>query len=214
MLTINHAIYAILDTEVTIPNKIDIFAKADQLARYGVDIFQLRAHGVEDNELLATAKRLAKILKKRNKTFIVNDRADIAYLSDADGLHLGEADIPVADARRILGKKKIIGKTCHSSFDTRRFQKEAIDYTSIGPVFKTDTKPLLNAITPDEIRQMVNAAQKTIFAIGGISLYNIRVLRDYGITNAAFCRTLLLAKDSEQTIEEIRECLIKISSKK
>jgi len=214
MLTIKHTIYAILDTEVTAPNKIDIFAKTDQLARYGVDIFQLRSHNMEDNELLATAKKLAKILKKRNKIFIVNDRADIAYLSGADGLHLGETDISVSDARKIIGRKKIIGKTCHSSFDTRRFQKEAVDYTSVGPVFKTDTKPLLNAIAPDEIRRMVNAAKKTIFAIGGISLYNIKVLRDYKITNAAFCRTLLLAKDPGETIKEIKGCLTKISSKK
>jgi thiamine-phosphate pyrophosphorylase len=214
MFRINHAIYAILDTEVTFPHNIDIFAKADQLARYGVDIFQLRAHGIEDDRLLATAKKLAGILKKRNKIFIINDRADIAYLSYADGLHLGETDIPVSDARKIIGKKKIIGKTCHSNLDTRRFQREAVDYTSVGPVFKTATKPLLNAIAPSEIRRMVDTAQKTIFAIGGISLYNIKVLREYGITNAAFCRTLLLAKDPRKTINEIKECLIKISSKK
>jgi thiamine-phosphate pyrophosphorylase len=214
MFKLDHAIYAILDTEVTVPNNIDIFVKADQLARHGVDIFQLRAHNMEDIELLSTAKKLAKILKKRNKIFIINDRSDITYLSDADGLHLGETDIPVSDARKIIGKKKIIGKTCHSRLDTRRFQKEAVDYTSVGPVFKTETKPLLYPIAPDEIRSMVNAAQKTIFAIGGISLYNIHILRDYGITNAAFCRLLLLAKEPKQTVEEIRECLVKISSKK
>jgi len=214
MFKINHAIYAILDTEVTAPNHIDIFAKADQLARYGVDIFQLRAHDMEDDELLAAAKKLAKILKKRKKIFIVNDRADTAYLSGADGLHLGGTDIPVSDARKVIGKKKIIGKTCHSSLDTRCFQNEAVDYTSVGPIFKTETKPLLNAIAPDEIRRMVRAARKTIFAIGGISLYNIKVLRDYGITNAALCRALLLAKDSKRIIEEIKGCLAKISSKK
>ena len=210
----SNLLYAILDTEVTIPHKIDIYAKADELAKYGVDYFQLRAENVEDGLYLKMAQKLRKILKKRKKVFIVNDRADIAYLSQADGLHLGETDIPVNDARKIIGKKKIIGKTCHSSRDTIRFQKEAVDYTSVGPLFKTPTKPLLNAIVPQEVRKMVSAAKKTIFAIGGINLYNMDSFAAYGITNIALCRALLLAPDPKSVIERVKRCLQKVSSKK
>jgi len=210
----NGLLYAILDTEVTLPHNIDIYTKADELARWGVDIFQLRAENIEDNLRLAMAIRLQKIIAKRKKIFIVNDRADIAYLSNAHGLHIGESDIPVKAARKIVGSKAIIGHTCHCAADTIRFQKEAVDYTSVGPLFATDTKPGMAPIPANEVHKMVKAAKKTIFAIGGINLYNIASLGNYQIHNVALCRALLLAKDPKETIRKVKECLQMPSSKK
>jgi len=214
MLKKHGLLYVILDTEVTVPHKIDIVEKADQLARAGADYFQLRAENLEDADHLKIAIALKKALTLRRKTFIVNDRADIAFLSGADGLHLGETDIPVRAARKIIGPKKIIGKTCHSARDTVRFQAEAVDYTSVGPVFKTLTKPSLEALTPAEIKAMVKAAKKSIFAIGGISLYNVGSLADYAIDNVAICRALLLDKNPRAAIRKIKQCLLKPLSKR
>ena len=91
----NGLLYVILDKEVIDKAEANIFSLADKLAHFGVDILQLRAKGISDKEYIYLAKKLSKIIRKRKKLFIINDRADIAYLSNASGLHLGEGDVSV-----------------------------------------------------------------------------------------------------------------------
>lgn len=211
MLDSVNSLYVILDTAVTYENNLDIFATADKLAKYGADIFQLRNKNICDKKLLEIACKLKKILGKRKKKFIINDRADIAYLSDADGLHLGKNDIPPDKARKILKKNKLIGKTAHSLKELEQFQKEPIDYFGIGPVFETETKPELPPLKITQLKIMISSAQKAIFAIGGINLYNINSLCKLGIKNIALSRGILLSKDFKSTVEGLKECLRKAS---
>ena len=206
----NGLLYVILDKNVIEEANRDIFSLTDKLAYYGVDIFQLRANDIRDRLLLQLAVNLTKIIHKRKKIFIINNRADIAYLSKADGLHVGENDISPNEARKILGNKVIIGKTVHSFRELECFQKEKINYVSIGPVFKTKTKPALNALISEELKMMLMKTNKLTFAIGGINLYNMEPLLNNGIRNIAVCRGVILSRNLKTNINKYKKCLKKV----
>jgi len=213
----NGLLYVILDKEVTDKAKINIFLLAEKLAYFGVDIFQLRAKGLNDKKYLSLATELSKIIRKRKKLFIVNDRADIAYLSEASGLHLGKSDISVYQARKIIGKEAIIGKTIHSPEELENLntqepaRRSRVDYISFGPAFKTKTKPNLKPLTSKKLKILIEKSKKLIFAIGGINQYNIDSLLGSGIKNIAICRGIILAKNLKTTISNYKKCLKKVS---
>lgn len=213
----NGLLYVILDKEVTDKAGINIFSLADKLAHSRVDIFQLRAKGISDKEYLFIATGLSKIIRKRKKLFIVNDRADIAYLSKASGLHLGESDISPKQARKILGKRAIIGKTIHCLEELRKLNsiegqgESRLEYVSFGPVFKTKTKPSLKPLTFEKLKALTGRSGKLMFAIGGITQYNIGSLLKSGIRNIAICRGIVLAKNLKTTVEWYKKCLQKAS---
>ena len=207
----NGLLYLILDTEVIKTAGRDILFLAEKLSLGGVDVFQLRAKTMNDKKTLELAKKLSKIIQSLKRTFIVNDRVDIAYLSGADGLHLGKDDILVSSARKILGKKAIIGKTVHSMKELSSFQKEDLDYLSIGPVFPTQTKPDLEALKVNELGFLLKKSKQLTFAIGGINLYNINLLFDQGIRNIAVCRGIISAANPKIAVQDFKECLKKAS---
>jgi thiamine-phosphate pyrophosphorylase len=210
-LSKNGLLYLILDTEVIKTAGLDILSLAEKLSLGGVDVFQLRTKTMNDQAVLQLAKKLAKIIQSLKRTFIVNDRVDIACLSGADGLHLGKDDIPVSSARKILGKKAIIGKTVHSMDELGSFQKEDLDYLSIGPVFSTKTKPDLGALKTSELKPLFREPKQLTFAIGGINLYNINLLFDQGIKNIAVCRGIISAENPKRAVQDFKECLKKAS---
>jgi len=199
----------ILDKDIIDKAGKDIFSLADKLCVYGADILQLRAKNTDGKELLSIAEKLAKIIHKHKKAFIVNDRADIALLSGAHGLHLGEKDIPVQQARKITGKKMLIGKTVHSLSELKRSLKEDIDYIGIGPAFRTKTKPQLTPLSLEALKTMAAKSKKLTFAIGGINLYNISSLAEHGINNAAVCRGVILSKNLKNCVKNYKRCLQK-----
>jgi thiamine-phosphate pyrophosphorylase len=175
-------------------------------------LIQLRAKNSNDFEFLSLAKKLSRLFKKAKKSFIINDRPDIAYLADADGLHLGQSDMPVNDAKKIIGEKKVLGKTIHCLKELINTNQSQIDYLGVGPFFTSKTKknnriPLKNI----EIKQMVAKSKKVIFAIGGITRYNVDSVLKYNIKNIAVSSAILLSSNPSQEIEEIKKCLKKVS---
>lgn len=207
MFDINHTLYVILDTEVIDRNNLNIFKLANTLSRCEADIFQLRAKNLADKDFLSAAVKLAKIFQSKNKTFIINNRVDIAYLCKANGVHLGKDDIPPYYARKILGRKNIIGKTVHSLKELTAFQKEDIDYMSAGPMFKTQIKPNLPPLEEKKIHEIFKKSKKTIFAIGGINLYNIPHLTKLCINNIAVCQGVILSKNLKNTVKKFKRLL-------
>ncbi|NQT28046.1 MAG: thiamine phosphate synthase [Candidatus Omnitrophica bacterium] len=209
----NGLLYVILDKEVIDKAGLDIFSLADKLAHFGVDILQLRTKGIPDKEYLSIACKLSKIIRKRKKLFIVNDRADIAYLSKASGLHLGEYDISSKQARKIVGKQAIIGKTIHCLKELERLnvKEDKVEYICCGPVFKTKTKPDLKALTSEGLKALTCKSKKLIFAIGGINQYNIESLLKSGIKNIAVCRGIVLEKNLKTTVKRYKKCLNRAS---
>lgn len=174
--------------------------------RFGVDVVQLRNKFLPTKEMLSLCSGIKQIVKGR-ALFIVNDRIDVALLAKADGVHLGQDDIPYVQARQLMGKNKIIGLSCQTLAQARAAKRWGADYIGFGSVFKTKTKPERSPMDLRLLRQVWQKVDMSIFPIGGISQANIDRLTDLGINRAAVCRDILLAKEPGQAVAGLKTLL-------
>ncbi len=152
-----------------------------QALKAGIKIVQYREKLQSDYEKVNQARDLAALCKKYNSLFIVNDRIDIALAVDADGIHLGQKDMPTNIARKIIGSEKIIGRSTHSIEEIKRAEEEGCDYIGIGPIFQSKTKKDLSPVGTSYLREGLNITKLPAFAIGGINNSNLDQLKS--ITN-------------------------------
>lgn len=168
---------------------------------------QLREKNSPKKTVLTDARRLKSLLKNSRTLFIVNDHVDIAKLIGADGVHLGQDDLPIKEARKILGKDKIIGISCHSLRQARDAQRNGADYIGIGPVFKTPAKPEYKPIGLGLLRTISKKVSIPFFAIGGIKKGNLLRVLSTGTSKVAVCREVCAAKNVPRSIIEIKGIL-------
>ena len=168
----NMDLYCVVDKALT--GNQSPFNIVREMLLGGANIIQYRDKISCDGEFLKTSRRIQKLCADSDAMFIVNDRVDIAHLSDADGVHLGRNDMPVAETRRILGPGKIIGISCYTLTDVRTALREAVDYIAVGSIFPTGTKEKVRIVGPEFISKTRAAAGNIpIVAIGGINRRNI-----------------------------------------
>lgn len=187
-------LYIILDQQAAAGKPLEKLACA--LIRAGAGIVQLRDKRAGLRELVEEAGMLARIFAAGATLFIINDRADIARIVGADGVHLGQYDGSIALARRILGPDKIIGRSCHSLKQSLDAQREGADYIGIGPVYATPTKPEYKPIGVETIARVREKVRIPFFAIGDINLKNVAAVREAGARRIAVCRAVLHAPDT------------------
>jgi len=193
-------LYLILDAQV-----LDYGALLQALkdsVRGGVDIVQLRDKNGSAKEILDFCRKALKITRHQIP-FIVNDRADIAILSGADGLHVGQEDLDYSQARRLMGRGKIIGVSCQNLAHAIKAQVLGADYIGFGSVFQTKTKPGRQAMDLDLLQKVIKKVEIPIFPIGGISRTNISQLIPLGVSRVAVCRDILLADDAGKAVREL-----------
>lgn len=195
-----HGLYAIADT-ACIPIE-DIPAAAGLIIKAGCKLIQLRAKGVSDAEFLRAAQDVRSLTSASGAIFIVNDSIDIALKSAADGLHVGQSDIDLTQARAALGEDAIIGVSTHNTQEATEAEAGGADYISFGPIFPTRTKPDADrpkgttALT--EIRKTVSLP---IVAIGGITEENAPAVMRSGADACAIISDILYLKDiSSKTV--------------
>lgn len=177
-------------------------------ASYGkIDLIQLRDKQGDRRNVLDLAIRLAKMLRRTKTLFIVNDNLDVAVASGADGLHLGQDDLPIAEARKILGKDYIIGISCHSLAQALEAQNAGADYIGIGPVYRTATKPEYKPIGLKILRQLKGKIKIPYFAIGDIKRENVKEIIAAGSRRIAVCRAILGASDPKTAAKQLSEIL-------
>ena len=169
----------------------------------GVKIVQYREKFLNDNEKLNQAKDLAYLCKKYNSLFIVNDRIDIALAVDADGIHLGQTDLPTKTARELLGYEKIIGRSTQCLEDIRNAEEEGCDYIGIGPIFPSKTKKKLNPIGIDNLRKGLDKTLLPAFAIGGINSSNLDKLSQIDNLRIAVSDAIINSTDPLSKTEEL-----------
>ena len=155
------------------------------------------------------AIKLARFLSKTKILFIVNDYIDVALICGADGVHLGQDDIPLKEARKLLGRDKIIGISCHNLSQALKAQKEGADYIGIGPIYPSATKPEYRAIGLRVLQQLKDKIKIPYFAIGNIHEGNIKEITASGARRIAVCRAILKADDpnhaASQLLKKIKE---------
>ena len=157
-------------------------------------------------EMLKDALTL-KALSGKSVLFIVNDHPDIAIAAKADGVHLGQEDLPLRAARKLLGKNKIIGISCHSLKEALQAQKEGADYIGIGPVLPTPTKPENKAIGTAVLKKLSKSIIIPFFAIGSIDEANLDRILAAGAKRAAVCRAICSSKNVPAAFKRIYERL-------
>jgi thiamine-phosphate pyrophosphorylase len=147
----------------------------------GAGLIQYRDKKSDDKAFYKTALRLSNICKDMNVPFIVNDRVEIALKTDAGGVHLGEEDVSIKEARSVLGPNKIIGKTVRTIPQAIKAEEEGADYVGLGPIFHTTSKQITEPIGTEIIGKAQEVLKIPVFPIGGINLSNLdQVIRDGG----------------------------------
>jgi len=161
----------------------------------GVDLIQLRAKTQPAAQIARLAAELHRARQERAVPLIINDHAEIARNISADGVHVGQDDIAIAEAREIAGPNCVVGKSTHSVDQAIRAFYEGADYIGFGPIFATPTKPDYSPIGLDEIRKVHDAVRIPIFCIGGIKLENLPEVIAAGARRVVIVSGLLQAKD-------------------
>jgi thiamine-phosphate pyrophosphorylase len=197
-------LYLILDTDV-----LDYAALLEVLkdsVRNGIDIVQLRDKKGSAKAILDFCHQALKITRHQIP-FIVNDRADLAFFSGADGLHIGQEDLDYHQARKMMGRSKIIGVSCQTLQQAKRAEGLGADYIGFGSVFNTQTKPEREPMDLGLLQKVMKQVKIPVFPIGGISRKNIRQLTFLGVNRAAVCRDILLADSVEEGVRDFKEIL-------
>jgi len=197
-------LYLILDSQV-LDHRALLQVLKDSV-RGGIDIVQLRDKNSSVKEILSFCKEILKITKHKIP-FIVNDRADVALVSGADGLHVGQEDIDYLQARKLMGSGKIIGVSCQNLAHALKAQAQGADYIGFGSVFQTKTKPGREAMDLGLLQKVIKKIHIPVFPIGGIDRKNIGQLIPLGVKRAAVCRDILLADDVGISVMQIRNSL-------
>jgi thiamine-phosphate pyrophosphorylase len=167
---------------------------------------QLREKELEGGELLRRATVLAPLCKQHRVLLIINDRPDIAVLSGADGVHVGQGDLPAQEARKIVGSRQIVGVSTHDLAQARQAVEDGADYIGVGPIFRSSTKPRDWQEIPglDYAHQAAVQIKIPIVGIAGITADNIDQVRSAGITAIAITAAVTAADDVTAATQSLK----------
>lgn len=200
-------LYVIVDKKAC--GQRDLVYVAKEAIAGGADVIQLRDKEAATKTLIENGRSIRALTRKTEVLFIINDRSDIAKAVDADGVHLGQDDLPIEVARSILGRGKIIGLSTHSLLQAKAAQKNGADYIGVGPIFTTPTKPEYKAVGVDLIKKVRGEIEIPFVAIGGIDESNIDEILAAGASRVAVVRAVCGAKDIRGAARYLKERLQK-----
>jgi thiamine-phosphate pyrophosphorylase len=174
--------------------------------RGGVDIVQLRMKEAPDRAVLSAAARYRRLCDAHGVLFIINDRPDLAARGGADGVHLGQDDVSIAQARKAVGEDRLVGLSTHTAaqIDAAR----DVDYIGVGPVHSTPTKPGREAVGLELVEYAARRAGVPFFAIGGINTDSVAAVRAGGANRVAVVRALSDSSNPEATARALRAAVL------
>lgn len=198
-------LYAITDLKGEDP---EILTKIKEALRGGVDVIQLRSKQMSDQALLALGKKIRQLTAPMKKLFIVNDRIDLMLALGADGVHLGQEDIPVKIAREMVkDKSKLIGCSTHSLKQAAAAVKEGADYIGFGPIFATPTKPDYPPVGFDLIKKVIQKSRIPVVCIGGINQSNTKAVAKAGANRIAVVRAIFSSEHPFHAARELKRMM-------
>ena len=197
---------------ITCPRDDISYEKQVELAcQGGADMVQLRDKKMSDKDLFDLSLKLQQICSKYNVYFTVNNRVDIADISNSDGVHLGQTDLPVSYARKILGENKIVGISASGYDKVVEADKLPVDYIGCGAIFPTTTKPEANIRGLEVLKELKTAnITKPIIAIGGIDKAKVADVIKAGADGVAVVRAVCGAQDIKKEAQEIKKIILYI----
>lgn len=181
----------------------DFYRIVEDAVSAGVGFVQLREKRLSTLEFYKKAVKVKEICARYNAVFVINDRLDIAQAADADGVHLGADDMPIAAARKILGTGKIIGATAKTVEAANAALKDGADYFGIGAFFATGTKTDAKHMTPAEVKAVTSSVNAPFVGIGGLTADNLNILTGTGVAGAAISSAIMRADNVKKTVAEM-----------
>lgn len=184
----------------------DFQSRAKSLVDAGVGVLQLRDKRLDDRQLLARARALRDATRDTGTLFVMNDRPDLAVLSHADGIHVGQDELPVKETRRVVGVDMLVGVSTHSIEQARQAVLDGANYIGVGPVFPSETKSF-DAFPGLELLEGVAEISLPTFAIGGINAQNVAGIVELGCNRVAISNAVWAADDPAQAAKELLSVL-------
>ena len=171
----------------------------------GVTVVQIREKTADTLDFYNLALKVKEITEKYNIPLIINDRVDIALAIDADGVHVGQSDMPCDVTRKLIGKDKILGISAATVDEAKKAQKDGADYIGTGAVFPTTTKNDASSVTKEELKEIIKSIDIPVVAIGGINLENASQLNDTGIAGLSVVSAIMSSDNPKKSSEELLE---------
>ena len=186
-------LYGIVDLGYVLDRNVGVVTS--QLVAGGIDVLQIRAKGRSKPEIADLALAMLPITKPAGVLLIINDHPDLLREVAADGCHVGQEDLGVAEARNLAGRPCIVGKSTHSLQQAESAEREGADYIGFGPLFPTATKPSAVAVGLDRLAELHRTINLPVFCIGGVKLGNLREVVGAGARRVCIVSDLVCASD-------------------
>ncbi|WP_333792266.1 thiamine phosphate synthase [Muricomes intestini] len=193
---IDYTLYLCTDRELMSTDTLE--EAAEQAIKGGCTVVQLREKNCSSLEFYETAKKIRKITRKYNIPLIINDRVDIALAVDADGVHVGQSDLPAKVVRHIIGEDKIMGVSAAKLSEARQAVEAGADYLGVGAMYPTDTKTDARPVTMEELKEIRSAVNVPIVVIGGINQKTLHNFKGIGIDGLAVVSAVISAENIER----------------
>ena len=171
----------------------------------GTTIVQLREKTASTKDFYDLALKVKEITSKYDVPLLINDRIDIAIAVDSEGVHIGQDDMPADIARRIIGEDKILGVSASTVNEAIKAESDGADYIGSGAVFPTATKDDADAVSKQQLKDIVNSIDIPVVAIGGINLDNAGTLKDTGIAGFSVVSAIMSAEDPREASRKLKE---------
>lgn len=199
---VDYSLYLVTDRGIL--KERDIFEAVEESLKGGVTLLQLREKDISSLDFYNIALKMKILAKKYNVPFIINDRLDIALAVDADGLHIGQSDLPLEVTRKLLGTHKILGYSVGNLEEAIYGEKHGADYLGAGPVYPTGSKADAGSpIGVQGLAELKKAVNLPIVGIGGVSLSNLKDVKKSGIEGISLISAILGSRDIQGASREL-----------
>ena len=210
-MPVNLELYLVTDRDLSKGRSLDWVV--EKAVKGGATMLQLREKDMETKDFINEAKKIQKILKPYNIPLIINDRVDIAMAIEADGVHLGQTDMPYPMARKILGNDAIIGLSVENIEQAQEANQFDLDYIAISPVFTTPTKEeLTQELGISGVQKITKLSKHSSVGIGSIKPHNVETIIKAGANGVAVVSAICSAEDPEKAASELRTKVQKAKS--
>ena len=202
MIKFDPSLYFITDSSKY--TEEEFLYRVEEALNGGVTLMQLREKEKSTREYIELASKVHNISKKYNVPLIIDDRVDVALAIDAEGVHVGASDMPVAIARKLMGSEKIVGATAKTVPWAKEVYEQGADYLGVGAIFPTTTKVKTVLTSVDTLRDICNAVPIPANAIGGLNKENIHVLKGVPIAGICVVSAIMKADNPQQAALELK----------
>lgn len=205
MRKIDYSLYLVTDRKQPAPGTFE--KVVEEALKGGVTLVQLREKEGDTGLLYERAVKLKQITKAYHVPLIIDDRIDIMMAEDADGVHLGQSDMPAALARKLIGPDKIMGVSAGTLEEAVKAEKDGADYLGVGAMFPTATKKDADITTPETLRKIMDTVHIPVVTIGGMNERTIPLFKGYGLSGFAVVSAIMASREPEKAARKLKRII-------